>query len=101
MEAKKGGGGVTQYAFAASALEGRSSQQPATATLPPVQTRYPMYWVGLRADLDKHANSRHHRAFIIYRPVILEPPVNIKTAVHPTFPVLQIFIDVESDKECY
>ena len=40
--------------------------------------------------------SSPHRAFIIYRPVILEPAVTVKsTEISPTFSVFQIFIDVK------
>jgi hypothetical protein len=60
--------------FAAWALEGMGSQSATLpGALPVVQTGYPLYWMGTGADLDGHAKSSTHRAFVMYRPVMVEP----------------------------
>jgi hypothetical protein len=55
--------------------------------------------MGLGAHLDGHAKSSPYRAFVIYRPVILEPTVTVNTAIQPTLSILQIFLNVKRDKE--
>lgn len=55
--------------------------------------------MGLGADLDRHVNLAPHRAFVIYRPLILKTTVTVNTLAQPTFSILQIFLDVTSDKE--
>jgi hypothetical protein len=101
VEAKKGGGGVAQ-------THSQPRHQKGGVVSNPPRPLYLQYKPGTQCSgwasgpiWTNMQNLAPHRAFIIYRPVILDTTVTVNTAVHPTFSILQIFIDVKSDKECY